>query len=366
MSFGGGDSPSGTTFQTQFTRDAPQIEAAKMGLMDTAQQYTRFGGNPWELAAPDAKMGEDLFGQYRFGGPQVNPLTGQADYRYDAAAGEGKLFKDLTRGQRAVEGQAGGPGGIPTQQVAAFNPMQERVFGKYGAKKGEEGYWGDSLANQGIGAYQGLLNQAQDLTQQSTQAYDPTTGYQQYMNPYQDEVISGIEQQFGKAGAGLDLQAAKSGAFGGARQGIQSAELAGQQATAVGQAQAQNYGQAQAQAQQQFASQMGRYGQAGQQMAGLGAQQQQQQLGDIASLMSAGSVQQQQNQQILDAQYQQQLQQLYEPYQRLGFTSDIYQGMPSSAMAISMGTSPGSNPLAQTVGAGIAGLGAYQGFKAGG
>jgi len=244
--------------------------------------------------------------------------------------------------------------------------MQERVFGKYGAKKGEEGYWGDSLANQGIGAYQGLLNQAQDLTQQSTQAYDPTTGYQQYMNPYQDEVISGIEQQFGKARAGLDLQAAKAGAFGGARQGVQAAELGAQQAKTVGQAQAQNYGQAQQQAQQQFASQMGRYGAAGQQMAGLGAQQQQQQLGDIASLMSAGSVQQQQNQQILDAQYQQQLQQLYEPYQRLGFTSDIYQGMPSSAMAISMGTSPGSNPLAQTVGAGIAGLGAYQGFKAGG
>jgi hypothetical protein len=244
--------------------------------------------------------------------------------------------------------------------------MQEAVFGKAGAKKGEEGYWGESLAGQGIGAYQGLLDQAEGFTQQSTQQYDPSTGYQQYMNPYQDEVIAGIEQQFGKAGAGLDLQAAKSGSFGGARQGIQSAQLAGQQATAVGQAQAQNYGQAQQQAQQAFASQMGRYGAAGQQMAGLGAQQQQQQLGDIASLMSAGSVQQQQQQQFLDAQYQQQLQQLYEPYQRLGFTSDIYQGMPSSAMAISMGTSPGSNPLAQTVGAGIAGLGAYQGFKAGG
>ena len=366
MSFGGGESPSGTTFQTQFTRDAPQIEAAKMGLMDTAQQYTRFGQNPWELAAPDAKVGEDLFGQYRFGGQEIDPLTGKVDHRYDAAAGEGRLFKDLSRKDRTIEGQAGGRPGIPTQQVAAFNPMQERVFGKFGAKKGEEGYWGESLANQGIGAYQGLLDQAQGLTQQSTQAYDPTTGYQQYMNPYQDQVIAGIEQQFGKAGAGLDLQAAKSGSFGGARQGIQRAELAGQQAQAVGQAQAQNYGQAQAQAQQQFASQMGRYGQAGQQMAGLGAQQQQQQLGDIASLMSAGSVQQQQNQQILDAQYQQQLQQLYEPYQRLGFTGDIFTGYPSSAMAISMGTSPGSNPLAQTVGAGIAGLGAYQGFKAGG
>jgi len=334
MSFGGGDSPSNTTFQTQYTRDAPQIEAAKLGLMQTAQDYTRFGMNPWEAVAPGAKPGDEGYGDYKYTG---------TDDRYD----EGTLFKDLTREQRAREGQAGGAAGIPTQQVAAFSPQQQEAF---------------NLASEGIGAYQPLLDQARGFTQQSTQQYDPMS-YQQYMNPYQDEVIAGIEQQFGKAGAGLDLQAAKSGAFGGARQGIQSAELAGQQARAVGQAQAQNYAQAQQQAQQQFASQMGRYGQAGQQMAGLGAQQQQQQLGDVASLMSAGSVQQQAQQQFLDAQYQQQLQQLYEPYQRLGFTSDIYQGMPSSAMAISMGTSPGSNPLAQTVGAGIAGLGAYQGYK---
>ena len=58
MSFGGGDSPQNTTFQTQYTRDAPQIEAAKLGLMKTAQDYTRFGMNPWEAVAPDAKPGE--------------------------------------------------------------------------------------------------------------------------------------------------------------------------------------------------------------------------------------------------------------------------------------------------------------------
>ena len=335
MSFGGGDSPSNTSFQTQYTRDAPQIEAAKLGLMQTAQDYTRFGMNPWEASAPGSKPGDTGYGEYEYKGPA------------GGAYAPGTKFGDLTREQRAREGQAGGAAGIPTQQVAAFSPQQQEAF---------------NLASQGIGAYQPLLDQSKQFTQQSTQQYDPQS-YQQYMNPYQDEVIAGIEQQFGKAGAGLDLQAAKSGAFGGARQGIQSAELAGQQARAVGQAQAQNYGQAQQQAQQQFASQVGRYGQAGQQMAGLAGQQQQQQMGDIASLMSAGSVQQQSQQQFLDAQYQQQLQQLYEPYQRLGFTSDIYQGMPSSAMAISMGTSPGSNPLAQTVGAGIAGLGAYQGYK---
>ena len=180
------------------------------------------------------------------------------------------------------------------------------------------------------------------------------------MNPYQDEVIAGIEQQFGKAQAGAGLSAAQTGAFGGGREGIQRAELGTQQALAVGQAHAQNYGQAQQQAQQQFASQMGRYGEGAQMMAGLGGQQQQQTQGDIASLMSAGSVQQQLKQQELDASYRANLQNLYEPYQRLGFTSDIYQGMPTSAMATSMGTAPGTNPLAQAVGAGITSLGVSQ------
>ena len=180
------------------------------------------------------------------------------------------------------------------------------------------------------------------------------------MNPYQDEVISGIEQQFAQAKAGAGLSAAQSGAFGGGREGIQRAALDTQQAQTVGQAQAQNYGQAQQQAQQQFASQMGRYGEAAQHMAGLAGQQQQQGQADIASMMSAGSVEQQRSQQIEDAKYRAGLQNLYEPYQRLGFTGDIYQGYPTSAMATSMGTAPGTNPLAQGLGAGITALAGAQ------
>ena len=335
MSFGGGDSPQNTTFQTQYTRDAPQIEAAKLGLMQTAQDYTRFGMNPWEAIAPDSKPGDDDYGEYEYTG---------ADGRYAT----GTRFSDLTREQRATEGQAGGAAGIPEQQVAEFDPMQKQAFG---------------LAQSGLGSFQPYLNQASQYTMDATQAYDPSQAYKPYMNPYQDEVIGAIEKQFDKAQVLQDQNAVTKGAFGGDRRFIADAELTGQRAQTVGTAQAQNYGQAQQQAQAQFASQMGRYGEAAKMMAGLGGQQQQQQLGDIASLMSAGSVQQQRRQQELDASYQQQLQQLYEPYQRLGFTSDIYQGMPSSAMAISMGTSPGSNPLAQTVGAGITGLAGYQAIK---
>ena len=368
MSFGGGDSPSNTSFQTQFTRDAPQIEAAKLGLMQTAKEYSQFGMNPWELSAPGAKVGEEGFGKYEYKGPAGGAIA------------PGTKWEDLSRQQRAQQGQVD----IPQQQVAGFNPMQEAIFGRQyetnqaGQPIDEQGniisetdprHWRQSMVGQGLGAFQPYLNTASQYAQAATGAYDPTgqtagqVGYQDYMNPYQSNVTAGIESQFQKLQNQAAAQAGQTGAFGGARQGVQAAELGRQQAEAVGQSLAQNYGQAQQQAQQQFAGQMGRYGQAATQMAGLGGQQQQQQQADIASTMAAGSVQQQATQQQLDAQYRQQLQQMYEPYQRLGFTSDIYQGMPSSAMATAMGTSPGTSPLAQAVGTGITGLAAYQGYQ---
>lgn len=329
MSFGSGDSPQNTQFQTTYQRDAPQIEAAKLGLMEAAKQYTMFGMSPFEAVDPQAKPGEEGYGEYKYTG---------TDGRYD----EGTLFSDLTREQRMREGQVD----IPTQGVAAFDPMQDRAF---------------SLADQGIGGFQPFIDQSLALTGLATQEYDPMS-YQDFMNPFEDEVAAGVRRQFEQA---RNKAAAGAGsAFGTEREGIQRAELDTQEALALGQLRAQNYGQAQQMAQQRFDNQMGRYGAAAQQVAGLGGQQQQQALTDIGSLMSAGSVQQQRQQQLTDAQYQQQLQQIYEPYQRLGFTSDIYQGnIPSGAMAISMGTAPGSNPLAQTVGAGISGLAAYQGYQ---
>ena len=326
MSFGGGDSPSNTQYATQFQREAPQIEADKLGLMGTARELTRFGMNPWELSNKDAKFGDADFGKYKYTGT-TGPYVG-------------KEWDDLTREQRTQEGQVN----IPTQQLAGFEPQQQQAF---------------NMASAGIGGFQPYLNQATQYAMDATQAYDPMS-YQQYMNPYQNEVIAGIESQFDKAQSAAGLQAARTGAFGGGREGIHRAELGRQRAQTVGQAQAQNYGQAQQQAQQVFQNQMGRYGEGAQQIAGLGGQQQQQQQADIASLMSAGSVQQQLKQQELDAAYRANLQQLYEPYQRLGFTSDIYQGMPTSAMATSMGTAPGTNPLAQAVGAGITSLGVSQ------
>ena len=115
---------------------------------------------------------------------------------------------------------------IPTQQQAGFTGAQNQAF---------------DLAQQGIGGYQPFLNNANYYAQK---AADPTA-YKDFMNPYQDEVIRGIEDQFTKAENQQDMQAVKAGAFGGSRSGIARSELAGERASAVGQAQAQAFNQAQ-------------------------------------------------------------------------------------------------------------------------
>ena len=103
-------------------------------------------------------------------------------------------------------------------------------------------------------------------------------------------------------------------------------------------------------------------GQAAQQQLGLAGQSQQMAMGDISTLMQTGG-QQQQQQQIYDEQYRRAIQEQYEPYQRLGFVSDIMQGAPTSASSLAMATTPQANPLAQAVGAGISGLALYQGYQ---
>ena len=273
--------PPDVTTQTQYVREAPEIEARKLGLMDTARQLAETGLN------------------------------------------------------------------IPTQEVAGFTGNQQDAF---------------DMQRQGLGTYQNYLDNAANMAYQgSVSQYDPQS-YQQFLNPYQQYVTQGIEDQFAKAMNQSNLQAAKAGAFGGARQGVEQANLAGAQAQAVGASLAQGYGQAQQMAMSDFANQQQRLQQGARLAAGLGQQQQQQQAADVTGLLQTGTLQQQRDQMEKDAQFKQQMAQIYEPYQRVGFVSDIFQGSPTSASSLTMSTAPGTNPLAQAVGAGITGLAAYQGF----
>ena len=271
-----------------------------------------------------------------------SPIGSGADYaiRYQAELPEvmGRKLGLMDTATRLAKGETPTyQPQIPTQDIAPFSNQQIAA---------------QNLVTQGIGGYEKYLDRANVLAGKAT---DPTA-YQDFLNPYQDYVTQGIEDQFDQARNQAAAQAVQTGAFGTEREGIQRAELDATQAETVGQSLAQAYGQAQGMAQQA-------YGTGAQQQMAMGQGAQQMAMGDISNLMQSGAQQQQLLQTAYDADYRQKLQQMYEPYQRLGFVSDIFQGAPTSASSLAMATTPQANPLAQAVGAGISGLAAYQGYK---
>ena len=185
----------------------------------------------------------------------------------------------------------------------------------------------------------------------------------QFYNPYQSYVLDEINRQAQMKQQGIADQAIQSGAFGGGREGIQRAELQRGTLDVLGRAQQQGFGTAlqAAQNQQQLAAQTGL--QAGQTLGQLGTTQQAMAQGDISQLMAAGGLQRQLAQQGLDATRQTQLQQQYEPYQRLEFLKNIYAAGPTSQSGITAATAPSTSPLAQSIGTGLGAFAAYQGVQ---
>ena len=185
----------------------------------------------------------------------------------------------------------------------------------------------------------------------------------QFYNPYQSYVLDEINRQAQMKQQGIADQAITSGAFGGGREGIQRAELQRGTLDVLGRAQQQGFGTAlqAAQNQQQLAAQTGL--QAGQTLGQLGTTQQTMAQGDISQLMAAGGLQRQLAQQGLDATRQTQLQQQYEPYQRLEFLKNIYAAGPTSQSGITAATAPTTSPLAQSIGTGLGAFAAYQGVQ---
>ena len=177
----------------------------------------------------------------------------------------------------------------------------------------------------------------------------------QFLNPYQQYVTDEIARQGQIAQNQLSAQAIGQGAFGGAREGIQRAELQRATQANIGQSLATGFQSAAGLA----AQQQGLQQQAGQLLGALGGQQQAMQQADIASLLQAGGVQRQLGQQALDAQRQTELARSYEPYQRLEFLKGIMTNLPTSQSAVTATTAPGTNPIAQAAGTGIGAYAAY-------
>jgi hypothetical protein len=205
----------------------------------------------------------------------------------------------------------------------------------------------------GLGAYEPYL--------QAAQAATGPTAYQQYMSPYQQDVIGTTLQEFDiQAQKGLPAvgQAAyQAGAFGGARQGVAEAEYraASDRNRAALQAQLlqQGFGQAQNLAQQQFVQQTN----LAQQAPALAGQQ-------ISALTTLGGLQQSQRQAELAAQQQLAQQQLQQPLmatQALGSgITSLIAGYPGSQQ---VQTQPSPTPLQTALGAGATLAGVYRAFN---
>ena len=287
------------------------------------------------------------FSTFPSAGDYPQPQTGQEQFSGMSPRMEAKYLWLMDQAAKFGAQQYGGADPLAAQQVAPFDPQQQQAF---------------QAAGEGIGSYQPYLDQAKQYGQQMVGGtFDPQS-YQQYLNPYQEYVTQGISEQYDKAINQANAQATGAGAFGGARQGIMQSELAGGKAQAIGQSLAQGYGQSMGLARGDFENQMSRYGAGAQMMSGLGQQAQQAGAMDVASLMGAGSVQQQRGQQEIDAQYKADLANRYDPYQRMGFMTDIFRGTPAGQMSTTMGTSPMTNPLSQALGAGVFGAGVAQGW----
>jgi hypothetical protein len=91
----------------------------------------------------------------------------------------------------------------------------------------------------------------------------------------------------------------------------------------------------------------------------------QQQLGqkEAGFLFDVGKQQQAQDQAVLEAERKTQVEQQYEPFQRVGFLSDIYKGAPTSQMAITQQSGGSVSPAQSILGLGVAGLSAAAGAR---
>lgn len=239
---------------------------------------------------------------------------------------------------------------LPTQQVADMSGLQQAAI------------QAASPAEGGIGGYMSFIDAAAPLYQQGASA---VTGeqIQQYMNPFQqalqDEINRSFDIQSAQAGLQAVGQPGGPSAFGGSRAAVQQAEIDRNRASALAQSQAQNFMQAQQAAERENARRM----QAGLGIAQLGELAQQSALRDIQTQFDLGRQQQALQQAELEAGRQSELAQLYEPYQRFSFLSDIYRGAPSTQQTIASSTAPNVSPAQTYLGLGIAGLSAAAGAQ---
>ena len=406
-------------FVESIVREAPEIEAFKLGLLRSGKTLTDTA-----LRLPEQQIA-GFSGAEQEAFRRAGETGGIGGYQALAGLGRGTLGSGVGTLGQAV-GALGTAEGFLDDGKGAIGQAGQTLQGSFGQFGGGPGYTAQQF---GAGpAY-------------DAQGFDPASA-SAFFNPFEDvavqQALSDIRRQGNIASNQLSADAVQAGAFGGSREGIQRGELERnileqQGRTAAGMRQAgyesalqraqadfadqerrqqlesqfgtqfgqqafedrqrreqaqaqfgttseqqafeeqQRRQQAAAQQQQGLASLFtnlattegniaGQFGSIGQAQGNLGAQQlaaaqqaQQQGLAGIQALTTVGGQQRQQEQAALDAAQGNAQRQLFEPYTRLAYLSDIYKGAPSSTSSIGNQVAPA--PLAPSIFQQIGGLG---------
>ena len=254
--------------------------------------------------------------------------------------GIGQLGRPIDVG--ALTGKVAGPSAF--QQKAA--QQMASMYGMGDIQRDATGMVTGFKDATGVASYQPYVDQ---ISQQKL--LDPT-GYQQFMSPYQKEIIDTTMQEYdiqaGKGRQAISDQAYQAGAFGGGRHGIQAAEYQSSSDRDRAALLAGLYGQGYQQALGQQQQQLGNL----QTMAGFVPGLQQQQYQDIATIGAEEQALEQQklNQLATAAQTAYQL-----PMTRLTDVANIY-GSVSGAM-------PGSPTQPFTQSPVATGIGSFFGMQ---
>ena len=268
------------------------------------------------------------------------------------------FLKDVTQDYAKRLGQVTAPA-MDTSKfaptVAPQDPYQETAYGRVPG---------------GIGAYQPYITQA-GAYDTAAAGYSGPSAYQQFMSPYQQDIIDTTMADFDKQAAagitGIGQLATKSGQFlGGGREGVMRSEYQAQsdlnRAKLLAQLRQQGFGQAGQAAQTAFGQQQ----QLGATQRGLAQLLPQLYGADTASYGAMGAQQQAFKQAQEDATREAARMEAYEPYERLGYLGTGITGMLGGYPGQYQSTvQPNPTPLqtALGIGTGLAGMyGAYKDF----
>ena len=287
-------------------RQDPAIEAYRLGLLQDVQGFTGgqiFGQNVQNLrkqGLSDQQISERLStaatgteGQDDYNAGRTYSLDEVSGINQDAQyAPPDYQIAGLSPSEQAAITQA-------QQGLGAYQPYLNR--GDQAVRSGISSLYGTgaqfdptnarNFANQGIAAYGQTTGQydpsraiqntygAMDDLSGTTGGYDPASA-KAYMNEYEDAAVQQALADVARAGevqkAQLGASAATSGAFGGARQGIENSELGRnilmQQGRTAAQMRAAGYESAAQRSQQAFEQQMGRGQNAAAQRSQMGLQ----------------------------------------------------------------------------------------------